>query len=614
MPGLVGILTRAPAAHARVARDKMLDSMRHERFYITGCWEDEAIGLYVGWVVREGSFAANLPLKDQENDRTLIFSGEEYPSAALRSELMRRGHHIVPGCASYLGHIPLEEQTYPRALNGRFHGILVNHNRAAATLFNDRFGMHRVYYCQTADAFYFSAEVKGILAVCPELRRLDPRGVGEFITNGCALDNRTLFPDINLLPPASAWTLTQGRVIRRERYFAPDEWEHQEPLDAENFYLTLRETFASRLPHYFYGPERIGMSMTGGLDTRMVLAWRRPQPGTLPCYTFGSMFRECQDVVIGRRVAEACGQSYEVIEVGEEFLSRFDHYAQRTIYLSEGTVEVTRSPDLYVNERARRIAPVRMTGVYGGEVLRRVQAFRPTPIDESAFAEEYKQFIGEAWLTYRSALAGHPLSRSVFREAPWYLYGSLGLEQTQLTMRTPFLDNEIVRTVFRAPYASCHSTAVSERLIADGNPALSLIRTDLGLSIGAPRRRVLSAVLKASFKAEYAYDYGMPDWLARMDHLLSIIQFERAFLGRHKFYHFRTWYKTQLREYLRDVLLDERSLARPHINPTRVRTTLEAHFRGQRNQTREIHKLLTLELLYRTLLDRSASESKLSAA
>ena len=36
-------------------------------------------------------------------------------------------------------------------------------------LFNDRYGMQRIYYHQSKDAFYFAAEAKAILAVRPEL-------------------------------------------------------------------------------------------------------------------------------------------------------------------------------------------------------------------------------------------------------------------------------------------------------------------------------------------------------------------------------------------------------------------------------------------------------------
>ena len=119
------------------------------------------------------------------------------------------------------------------------------------------------------------------------------------------------------------------------------------------------------------------MSLTGGLDTRMIMAWQKSEPGSLPCYTFGSMLRENHDVRVARRVAQACHQPFQVITADQEFLSKFAHYAERAVYLTDGCVDVSRSPDVYMNEKARQIAPVRMTGNYGGELLRRVRTFKP---------------------------------------------------------------------------------------------------------------------------------------------------------------------------------------------------------------------------------------------
>ena len=150
----------------------------------------------------------------------------------------------------------------------------------------------------------------------------------------------------------------------------------------ESYYSGTAGSFTRNLPRYFNGHQRIGMSLTGGLDTRMIMAWRKPAPGSLPCYTFGSMFRENQDVRVARRVAAVCNQPHQVITAGPEFLSQFSHYAERAVYLTDGCVDVGRAPDLYLNEKAREIAPVRMTGNYGGEILRGVCAFKaaePTP-------------------------------------------------------------------------------------------------------------------------------------------------------------------------------------------------------------------------------------------
>ena len=149
-------------------------------------------------------------------------------------------------------------------------------------LFNDRYGMHRIYYHQSKDAFYFAAEAKAILAVRPELRRMDSRGLGEFVSCGAVLENRTLFEGIHVLPPASAWVFRNGSLERKGSYFHPREWEDQETLDPSRYYRELRETFTRNLPRYFAGHERIGMSLTGGLDTRMILACRESDPGFTP--------------------------------------------------------------------------------------------------------------------------------------------------------------------------------------------------------------------------------------------------------------------------------------------------------------------------------------------
>ena len=372
----------------------------------------------------------------------------------------------------------------------------MDRNRETALLFNDRYGMHRIYYHQSKDAFYFAAEAKAILAVRPELRRMDSRGLGEFVSCGAVLENRTLFEGIHVLPPASAWVFRNGSLERKGSYFHPREWEEQETLDPESYYRELRETFTRNLPRYFAGHERIGMSLTGGLDTRMILACRKPDPGSLPCYTFGSMFRENQDVRVARRVADVCKQPHQVITAGQEFLSQFPRYAERAVYLTDGCVDVSRAPDLYLNEMARGIAPVRMTGNYGGEILRGVRAFKPVEPAAGLFCPEFLSDVHLARETYEEVLHGHPVSFAAFKQAPGTLRGVLALEQTQLSMRSPYLDNDFVRTVFRSPASALASNEVSLRLVADGNRALLGIPTDRGLA--GNRGRVFRSNLPAA--------------------------------------------------------------------------------------------------------------------
>jgi asparagine synthase (glutamine-hydrolysing) len=605
MPGIVGCVTRHPHERAEMEVRRMVETLLHEGFYVAGTWADESQGVYLGWVARSGSFSDGMPLRNESRDVALVFSGEEFPEPGTVPALKAHGHEFDQDGSSYLVHLYEDDPSFPAGLNGRFHGLVVDRKRGNALLFNDRYGMQRIYYHQSKDAFYFAAEAKAILAVRPELRRMDPRGFGEFVSCGAVLENRTLFEGIHILPPASAWGFRGGSLEQKSTYFHPSEWEEQENLDLETYFRELRETFTRKLPLYFGGPDQIGMSLTGGLDTRMILACRTPEPGSLPCYTFGSMFREHQDVRVARRVAATCKQSFEILPAGLEFLSEFPRYAERAVYLTDGCVDVSRAPDLYLNQRAREIAPVRMTGNYGGEILRGVRAFKPWRPAEGLFCPEFSSQIQRTEETYAETLHGHPVSFAAFKQGPWYLHGVLSLEQTQLSMRSPYLDNDFVRTVFRSPMAALASNEVSLRLVADGNRALLAIPTDRGL--GGNRGRALEAtsrgLLEFLFKAEYAYDMGMPQWLARVDRILSPLRPERLFLGRHKPFHFRVWYRNTLAAYVQEMLLDERTLSRPYIERKGLEAVVGGHVRGDRNYTTEIHKVLALELVHRLFLD-----------
>jgi asparagine synthase (glutamine-hydrolysing) len=600
-----------PPEEAKEQLACMLGRMRHESFYVTGTWSDCSLGVYVGWTARQGSFSEAMPISNESGDRVLCFSGEEFPEPGIAERLKERGHSLTPEGPSYLVHLSEEERNFPASLNGRFHGLLADRARGIVTLFNDRYGMHRLYFHRSGDAFYFAAEAKAILAIRPELRTIDPRALGEFVSCGCVLHNRTLFPEIGILPPGSAWFFCNATLEQKNSYFDPKEWEQQEPLPPEAYYQEIREVFSRNLPRYFNGRERVAMSLTGGLDTRMVMAWHKDSEGSLPCYTFGGPYRDCQDVQIARQVAQECRQPHQVIAIGEDFLNQFPLYAERAVYLSDGCVDVTRSSDLYANVQAHGIAPVRMTGNYGTEVLRWLPAMKPVEPAAGLFDGDFLTHVRAAKQDFVGVIDTHPASFAVFRQAPWFHYGLLALEQTQVSIRSPYLDNDLVRSVFRAKHPAfpkSHGAVNNDvclRLIADGNPALRALRTDRGVAgnESSPVSAFLRNYLEFTFRAEYAYDYGMPQWLARIDHGLAPLRLERLFLGRHKFAHYRLWYRDALSGYVREMLLDRRTLSRPYLNRSCVEDIVRGHLRGDRNYTIEIHKLLTLELIHRLFVD-----------
>jgi asparagine synthase (glutamine-hydrolysing) len=577
----------------------------HEPFYTGGTYINEDLGLWSGWACHEGAFEDCLPIWNEKKDICLVFSGEHFADQDDIDALRTRGHEFGLHDASYLVHLYEEiGSEFLEKLNGWFSGILLDLREQRFILFNDRYGVNRVYYHQDAGGFYFSSEAKALLKILPSTRQLDLRSLGEVLCCEAILQNRSLFSGISLLPGGSSWVFSRGEPVKKEAYFNPERWERQPELNGSEFYEKLKESWTRIIPKYFRGKQPVGLSLTGGVDSRMILAWAHRPPGTLPCYTWGGEYRDCADVKIARRAARISHQPHKTILVGDDFLSQFPELAGRTVYISDGTMDVTGSIDLYVERLARQIAPVRLSGVCGGEILRRLVMFKPGPPQEDLFDPELARSFRDAVITYTSELQGHRLSFTAFKQAPWYMASKFTLERSQLTYRTPYFDNDLIALAYQTP-AQLLSDYTALRLIADGNQALGKIGTDRGIAFRSIPgvTPILHAYQEFTFKAEYAYDYRMPQWLARLDHTFALLRLEKLFIGRHKFHHFRLWYRDELSRRLKEILLDSEARSRPYLRAHSLEKILKAHTNGYRNYALEIHKMLTLEFIQRKLIE-----------
>ena len=233
--------------------------------------------------------------------------------------------------------------------------------------------------------------------------------------------------------------------------------------------------------------------------------------------------------------------------------------------------------------------------------------FKPTHLVKDLFDPEMTRYINAAAATYFDEFNCHRLSFTAFKQTPWHMNSKFLVERSQIILRLPFCDNELVRLSYQAPPSLAEENEPALRLIAEGNPALRRIGTDRALGIGSipGLGRARHLVQEFTFKAEYAYDYGMPQWLARLDHILTPLRLERLFLGRHKFHHFRVYYRDELSRYLQEILLDSRTLGRSFLRRPVLEALVRGHVDGYRNYTLEIHKLLAIELMQRQLLEQN---------
>ncbi len=606
MPGIAGFISPNTDSR-RGALGEMRNSMLHEPSYASGTLVEKGLDVAAAWVSQPGSFADCLPSWNETRDVCLIFSGEEFGDPAEVQRLKAGGHSFESTNASYLVHL-YEEQGdgFWAKLNGAFSGLLIDLRENKVVLFNDRYGLGRIYFHENEDGFFFASEAKALLKILPHLRRLEMPQLGELLTMGCVLQNRTLFAGISLVPPGSIWTFKPRCPVKKETYFSKGTWESQEKLSTDDYYEKLKATFVRILPRYFRNADQIAMSLTGGLDGRIIMAWTRFERSKLPCYSHRGVFRECLDAKIARRVASVCRQSHRTLTVGGSFFSEFPTLASQCVYITDGCMDASGAASLFANRIAsREIAPIRMTGNYGSEILRQLVAFKPKSLDRSLFANDFTPHLDNARMLYKGERQCDALTFIAFKQVPWHHFARFALEQSQITVRSPYLDNELVAVAYQAPEGIRLNRHIAERLISDGNPALASFPTDRG-PLG--RRGLLGRISEQfeefTFKAEYAYDYGMPQWLAKVDRILAPLHLEKLFLGRHKYYHYRYWYRHQLAPFVKEMLLDPLTLSRPYLDGRNIARMVNAHVTGTGNYTSEIHLLLTSELIQRTLIEQ----------
>jgi len=132
------------------------------------------------------------------------------------------------------------------------------------------------------------------------------------------------------------------------------------------------------------------------------------------------------------------------------------------------------------------------------------------------------------------------------------------------------------------------------RLIAEGKKESATVPTDRGLAaIGEVFwLRFYRGFLEFQFKAEYAYDMGMPHWVARIDHAFSSFHLDAWFSEAPRSSISGSGTEMPLLVRLGKCCSTPKS-SRPYIERTTLESVVQSHLKGDRNYTEEIHKLLT---------------------
>ena len=611
MPGIAGVISPRPAGQCQRLVERMITSMLHEPSYVCGTHSVAQLQIYGGWVAHQNSFADQQAFTDPSGDITLLISGECFSDEAVSNATSSTGSDKAASSHWLIQSYEYEGDHFFEKLNGLFSGLLIDRRRNKAFLFNDRYGLERIYWHENEDAFYFASEAKALLCVLPQVREFDLEGVAQYLAFGCTLDFRTLFRGVHILPPASLWRFENGGHDQG-RYFSVQTWESQPSLSSDSFKKEFAQTCQKLLPRYVQSSSRLGISLTAGIDSRLIMAYLPPVQPRPVCYTFDGEKKLTLDTRIAAEVASVCGLEHFGLTLGRDFFEQFASYADETVYITDGTLGVIGAHEIYFNRQARSFSSERLTGVFGGEIMRGVSFFKPLGISAGFLNGDLPRRVTTIQQEQVRKQA-HPISFAVLNEIPQRRYGVPAAARSQLVFRTPYLDNAFVALSYRAPRgsAACRAEDALD-FVSENNVALCSIGTDRGY-VNGRRTFLRKAVAETSFKLDYFYSEGLPFRAARLDPLFRGIMSALGVAGRFKFLYYRTWFQRKLVPYLEERLNHSSIRQSSFWKTSSVDALMQEHRSGRANYLQEINAALTLEAVERLLLKRAWSSEKRAA-
>lgn len=193
-------------------------------------------------------------------------------------------------------------------LNGSFAALVVDASRRRVVIATDRLGSRTVFVWHDGANLSAATRLEALLQDRRVPRRLSFRGFSELFCYQRTVFDHTQYADIAAIPAGQVWTWQDGRLdrrqVRRLAWNAPafKEAEGGERL-AEVLVRAARRRTADRVRH--------GILMSGGLDSRLVLAATIKAGGSAECFTTACY--DNNEVKLARRCAEMMGVPFHFL-------------------------------------------------------------------------------------------------------------------------------------------------------------------------------------------------------------------------------------------------------------------------------------------------------------
>jgi asparagine synthase (glutamine-hydrolysing) len=591
MCGIAGIYASGrPIVDARETLAAMLASIAHRGPDASGIEVDDGLALGAVRLAIVDLDGGDQPYYSEDRDVVVVFNGEIYNYEPFIEDLSSR-HRLASRCdGEVLVHLYEEEGIdFVERLDGMFAFALWDRRRRLVHIARDRFGVKPLYYRWDGHRLAFSSEVRALVAGGMLDPRLDADAALELLTFQNIVSGRSLFDGVRLLPAGSVLTIGTGEPSVR-RYWDPlPTHDGGADVDSGEAAEGLRDAFLSAVRRQLTGDVEFASYLSGGLDTGAVTLGAARDLPRLTTFVAGFDTSLARDMEAGfdersaaRGLASELGTHHHEMRLAAPDMPMV--LGRVVKHLEEPRMSFS-YPNFLVAGVASRWTKVVLSGAGGDELLggypwRYEYADRPNFRDayfgywnrlihrdelEQALAPEFAarvdldqpRHVFDDLLEPVADLP--PLDQILYYEFRTFLHGLLVLEDKlsmahSLEVRVPFLDNGLVDYLLGLPAATKIGPLKSKDLF----------------------REAMRGLLPEPVRTRSKTGFTPPQ---------------------------AAWMRGPQREYIRSVLLCERSLGRGVLRPEYVARVIEEHESERRDRRLLIWTLLCLEWWHRIFVD-----------
>jgi asparagine synthetase B (glutamine-hydrolysing) len=346
----------------------------------------------------------------------------------------------------------------PRAiadLDGEYQIALWNAKSRSLLLLNDRFAALPLYVASSPSGTAFGGGVRGVLMAPGVTAEPDPQAIREAVTfGGYRLGGRTNIRKVEMTPPAAVVHITQETVTTR-RYWAWAELRDGDATDDRELLEQTRTLWGAAISRRLKGARLPGLTLSGGLDSRAILAEASHQQQRLRAVTYG--VPHADDVRIAERVARAGDAEWELFPLyADGWLER----RTSRIHDTDGLMDLVDLMHTEVLERMPSAFDVLLSGYVGDAVAGSTLYFADDPRD---FLNTMPYYGGALSLRYDEALAvaeqlihettGSPRFAPYEHKLPQSTNRITAAARPYAIVRRPFVDYQFFEMCQRIPAA-----------------------------------------------------------------------------------------------------------------------------------------------------------------